>query len=244
MNANLKTVELKGRKYSSILCISDQHHPFQHPDLIPFLAALNKKYKFDLVVNMGDEVDGHAISFHDKDPDLYSPKDELDRAIIALQPLYKLFPKMYLIDSNHGSLVFRQAKTAGLPRQVIKDYRDILQAPRGWSWSHSLICQTEMGPVYFHHGKTSSSGKLSRNMAMNCVQAHFHTKFQIDYWGSPQGLFWDAHAGSLIDDAALAFAYNKTTLQRPVVGVVVILNGRPSLVPMHLSRGGRWTGRL
>ena len=43
-----------------------------------FLRALKKKYKgFDLVVGIGDEIDQHAISMHDSDPDLPSAGDEL-----------------------------------------------------------------------------------------------------------------------------------------------------------------------
>ena len=64
----------------SILCISDQHSPYHHPDTIDFLVALNKKYKPDCIVNMGDELDWHSISFHDKHPGLYSPSDELAEA--------------------------------------------------------------------------------------------------------------------------------------------------------------------
>ena len=64
----------------SILCISDQHAPYHHPDTLYFLAALKKEYKPDCVVNMGDELDWHSISFHDHHPGLHSPKDELEIA--------------------------------------------------------------------------------------------------------------------------------------------------------------------
>ena len=55
-----------------ILVISDTHCPYHHPDLISFLKTIKKKYKPDRVIHIGDEVDSHAISFHDSDPDLYS----------------------------------------------------------------------------------------------------------------------------------------------------------------------------
>jgi hypothetical protein len=244
VNSSLQSKEIKGRKFKSILCISDQHFPYQHRDTVPFLKALNDKYAFDLVVNMGDEVDNHAISFHDSDPNLMSPGDELERAIKELQPVYKLFPKVEVIDSNHGSLAFRKGKNAMLPDQVFKSPRDILRAPKGWNWNKDLIVDTEMGKVYFHHGKSGTAGKLSKNMSLNAVQGHHHSVFQVTYWGSPVGLFFDMHVGCLVDDNSLALAYNKTTLQRPVIGLGVIINGRPQLVPMHLTRGGKWTGRL
>jgi predicted MPP superfamily phosphohydrolase len=243
-NNLLQSKQIVGRKFKSILIISDQHHPYQHKDLVPFLSAVKEKYKPDLVVNIGDEVDFHAASFHESEPDLYSAGYELKKAIESLHPLYKMFPNMMILDSNHGSLVMRKAKFAGLPSEVIKTPRDILKAPKGWEWCRELTANTELGRVFFHHGKTSVAGKLSKNMAMNVVQGHFHSRFAIDYWGSPVGLFWDMNVGCLVDDTSLAMAYNKVTIQRPVIGIGVIINGRPQLIPMHLSKIGRWTGRL
>ena len=64
----------------SILVISDQHAPYHHIDTIDFLAAIKQKYKPDTVVNIGDEMDWHSISFHDSHPGLYSPSHELQVA--------------------------------------------------------------------------------------------------------------------------------------------------------------------
>ena len=64
-------------KHKSILVISDLHIPYHHRDSFEFLKALKKKYKPDLVVNIGDEIDCHALSFHDSNPDLPSAGDEL-----------------------------------------------------------------------------------------------------------------------------------------------------------------------
>jgi len=93
----------------SILVISDQHAPYHHIDTLDFLKAIKLKYKPDCVVNIGDEMDWHSISFHDSHPGLYSPSHELVVARKFLQDLEKLFPKQHIMDSNHGSLVFRKA---------------------------------------------------------------------------------------------------------------------------------------
>ena len=76
----------------SILVISDQHAPYHHIDTLDFLAAIKKKYKPDTVVNIGDEMDWHSISFHDKHPGLYSPSHELEVAREFFKNLEKLFP--------------------------------------------------------------------------------------------------------------------------------------------------------
>lgn len=229
--------------YRSILVISDQHFPYNHPDIIAFLRALKNKYKPDKIVNIGDELDYHAISFHEHNPDLLSPSDELVTAINRMTPLFKLFPAMDLLDSNHGSLVYRKGIAHGLPRHVFKSYRDILGAPKGWKWHDDLTLKMSDGKwVYFCHGKSADVLKLSQSMGMSCVQGHFHERFEIRYWGNSLGLFWGMMTGCLIDNDSLAFAYNKVNLKRPVIGCSTILNGIPKLLPMILGKGGRWTG--
>jgi hypothetical protein len=231
--------------FRSVLVISDQHFPFNHPDIIAFLAAIASKYRPDKIVNIGDEVDLNSLSFHEKDPDLMSPSDELQTAINRLQSLYKLFPDMDLVESNHGSLAYRRARFAGLPKRLIKDYNEILQAPKGWKWHHDLVLKTSDGnPVYFCHGKSADVLKMSQAMGMSCVQGHFHEKFEIRYWGNKLGLYWGMTVGCLIDNDALAFSYNKLNLKRPLIGCGLILDGHPKLMPMVLDKNGRWIKKL
>jgi len=232
-------------KNKSIAVISDMHIPYHHPDLVPFLRAVKNKYKPDKWVCIGDELDKHAMSFHDSDPDLYSAGHELEKSIEVLQPIYKMIPEMDLVESNHGSMVFRKAKAHGIPQAYFKDYRDMIQAPKGWKWSFDLTLKLPDGQkVYFCHGKTSNVLKLSQNMGMSACQGHYHSSFNIQYWGNPNGLFWGFQVGCLIDTDALAFAYNKTTPNRPVIGMGVIQNGHPRLVPLLKDHHGRWTGKL
>jgi len=228
-----------------VLVIGDMHFPFQHPDAIAFLKAVKKEYKPDRVIQIGDEVDFHAISFHDSDPDLLSPGDELESAIKKLQPLYKLFPKVDLIESNHGSLVYRKGKALGLPRHVFKSYREVLQAPKNWNWHFDLTIKLSNGMnCYFHHGKTSDPLKLSQSMGMSAVQGHFHEKFSINYWGNSLGLYWQAFTGCLVNDDSLAMSYNNTNLKRPIIGSLIILDGWPRLLPLVMNSKGRWIGKL
>ena len=105
-----------------ILVISDTHCPYHHPDLIQFLKAIKTKYKPDRVIHIGDEVDSHAISFHDSDPDLYSAGQEREESLKTIHAMEKLFPVVDLMDSNHGSLVYRRQKATGLPRAAMKTY--------------------------------------------------------------------------------------------------------------------------
>lgn len=220
------------------------HHPYAHPDLIPFLKAVKAKYKPDTVICIGDETDFHDSSFHDSDPDLDSAGVELEKAIKGLKNVYNLFPIVTVVESNHGSMVLRKALVGKIPRKAIKPYNDILDAPKGWKWVFDTIVNTPMGDIYLCHGKSGTPGRLASQYGMSCIQGHFHEKSQITYISTPHKLMFDAHTGCLADDKSLALGYNKVNPKRPIVSLIVVLNGVPQIVPMVLKKGGRWIGKL
>lgn len=228
----------------SLLVISDMHHPYSHPDTLAFLKAVKAKYKPDIVVCIGDEIDAHDMSFHDSDPDLDSAGAELEKAIESLKPIYKLFPNVTVVESNHGSMVFRKALVGKIPKKAIRSYNDILDAPKGWNWVFDTIIKTPLGQVYLCHGKSAVAGKLASQYGMSSIQGHYHEKAQITYISTPEKLMFDAHTGCLADDKSLALGYNKVNAKRPIVSLIVVINGIPQIIPMILKRGGRWTGKL
>lgn len=227
--------------YKSILVISDTHFPYSHPDTIDFLAALKKKYKPDKVVHIGDEVDWHSISFHDSDPGLLTPSNELKESIKQLKKLYKVFPDVDLLESNHGSLVYRRAKSHGIPVEVFKSYHDMLEAPKGWKWHFDLVLPTPTGKVYFHHSKSADVLRASQQLGMSAVFGHHHNKFEVRHWSSGHNRAWGMFVGCLIDHKSMAFAYGKNNLVQPMLGCGIILDGQPKLLPMLLDKRGRWT---
>ena len=230
------------KKKSRVLIISDLHSPYGHIDTVPFLKAVKKKYKPTQVILTGDEVDFHQISFHPGDPDLDSAGVELAKAIQALKPLYELFPRATVLHSNHGSLVYRKALYHGLPKAVVKEYRHMLSAPKGWEWVDDLIIKTPLGKVYFHHSRGPAL-KTSQLYGMSHVCGHLHESFNISYWSTPEKLLFAMTVGCLVDKSSLAMAYNKLNTKRPIIGVGVIIEGIPELVPM-IIKNGRWIGKL
>jgi hypothetical protein len=228
-----------------ILMISDLHAPFMHPDAVSFLRAIKAKYKPTRVILSGDEIDNHAISFHDSDPDLDSAGPELIKAVECLKPLYKLFPVADVLESNHGSLVFRKAIASGLSRSFFKSPREIIEAPEGWDWHFDMILDLPNGTkCYFHHSKGANVLKNSQAMGMSFCQGHHHESFEIAYWGNPHHLLFGMTVGCLVDPKSLALAYNRNNLKRPVIGCGIIIDSVPQLIPMILNKKGRWVGTL
>jgi len=236
------------------LVISDLHAPYHHPDSLEFLKALKRKYKFGWVVCIGDELDNHAMSFHDSDPDLSAAGDELKKGREFLWELEKVFPIVDLVDSNHGSMHYRKGKAHGFPRHMLLGYKDVIFGEHlpdgtiarnrgdGWRWRPHFTRNICGKDVYFVHGMSVSTKRNVEMIGMNFVQGHHHGTFEIVNNGTPLELNWGMTVGCLIDDASLAFAYNKNTLKRPIIGCGSILDGQPKLLPMILEKGGRWNG--
>lgn len=220
---------------SRILVVSDLHAPYSHPNTIPFLKMLIEKYKPTRFISVGDEQDIHANSFHVPDPDLMSAGDELKAARKFLGELYEIMPDMDILSSNHGDLFYRKAKHHGIPLHVMKSYNDVLGVGDGWRWHSDLVVDLPNGKnVYFCHGKSQNGLKLSQNMGMSCVQGHYHNSFNIQYWSSPLELHFSMQVGCLVDDKSLAMAYNKLTVNRPIIGCGLIIDGVPVLEAMPL----------
>lgn len=243
----LRRMSIKAPKYNtkSILVISDQHIPYEHPDMFDFLQAVKAKYKPTMVLNIGDELDKHALSFHDSDSDLPSAGDELKLATVKLKRMEKLFPEMVLVDSNHGSMALRKFKHHGIPMKYLATQHEIYGVSNKWQWVHSLTVKLPNGQeCYFCHGMSKNGIKLAAQRGTNVVQGHYHTEFKLEYIGNPSNLLFSMQVGCLIDSKALAFAYDRLNLNRPIIGMGVIVNSKPELCPMILNDKGRWIGTL
>jgi len=229
-----------------VLVISDMHAPYNHPDMLAFLQAIKKQYKPDRVIGIGDELDFHAMSFHDADPDLESAGGELKLGQAVLRKVNEMFPVMDLVDSNHGSMAFRRAKAHGIPRHLIVAYRDAIfngEGGEGWNWHPRLSITLSDGTrCTFAHTSGANGLRNAERIGQSYVQGHHHEAFYISYSSNPEKLLFAMGVGCLVDDDSIAFSYNKINAHRPIIGCGIILNGHPKLLPMVLAKGGRWTG--
>ena len=232
-------------KYKKVLAIGDLHIPYHHKDSFAFLRALKKKYKgFDLVVNMGDELDQHAISMHDSNPDLPSAGDELRLAKTYVKELEGIFPDMTLLDSNHSSLVYRRALKYGLPKAYLKHYNEFLDVGKGWKWVDDLTISLNDGSrCFFTHGMSANCLQIAQKMGMHAVQGHYHSKASIQYYSNPDNLNWAMQTGCLTNQQSLAFGYRRNFKDRFICSSAVIIDGQPRIHPMVI-KNHRWIGKV
>jgi len=235
-------------EHNLILVIPDLHIPYHHQDAFDFLSQLKGIYAHErpTVVCLGDELDNHALSFHDSDPNLDSAGAELNRAREAVSQLESIFPEMRLCHSNHGSLHYRRAKAHGIPVEYLRTYREVLfpnGKGQGWDWAYSHELQTKNGPVLFRHQCTGNPKDAAAHEGTNLVVGHHHGRFDLAYGASTRRLYWGATSGCLLDKDSLAFAYGREAMHKPILGAMVIINGIPTHIPMILDEEGRWINR-
>lgn len=223
---------LKGKK-ENVLIIPDTHFPFEKEGSLEFCRQVQEEFKCGTVIHIGDEVDNHAISYHERDPDGFSAGNEADLAQAKLNIWYKVFPRVDVLVGNHSALPFRQAMSAGLPKRFIKSYNELWNAPKSWQWHLEL----ELFDTYFYHG-TGGGNAIKRAIyrQQSCIQGHLHTEGGVTYIANKKSCIFGMQVGCLIDDKAYAMAYAKTNIKKSMIGCGVLLDsGRlPIFIPMPL----------
>jgi hypothetical protein len=206
------------------LFIADLHAQYQHPKAFRFLRDIKKEYKLTHVASVGDLADYHATSRHPKDPDGRSAGDELKLCREALQELYSIFPKMTIAHSNHDARPYKMAYAAGLSNEFLRSYNEILKVGPGWEWKYDFV----LNDVYVNHGEGADAIVMSKRLGCNVVQGHRHSKGYIQHWSGPTGrTHWAGQTGCLVDPDSYAMAYGKTSLDKPVLGSIVVVDGLP-----------------
>ena len=224
-------------KTKNVGVIGDTHFPFCHPKYLDFCYEVFNKFQCTEIVHIGDEVDNHAISFHETNPNGESASKE---AIMAMQQLniwYKRFPNVKVCIGNHSALHKRKALANGLPERFIKSYEDAWEAPRGWKWS----LEWEIDGVLYTHG-TGSSGQAgainrARDARQSTVIGHIHSFGGVLYSSSDKDMIFGMNVGCGIDINAYAMEYSRPFPKRPTLGCGVVLDGGriAIFVPMPLG---------
>jgi hypothetical protein len=223
------------------LIISDLHIPYEHPDALDFCVAVRDKYKTEDVISVGDELDWHACSFHDHNPDLMSAGDELHESIVRLKQWRTEFPAMRLCHSNHGTMLQRKAFANGIPSSAIQDYTKLYQTP-GWSWHREIIEDMHGVPLIVRHqfGRNVRAS-LSRIGDACAIWGHFHTCCGVEWRNNLNYRQFAACVGCLIDPKHQAFAYDQHNLDRPMLACATVIDGNLTLHPMFTNKRGRWS---
>lgn len=217
----------------SVLVIGDTHFPAVHPDYLKFVLNIQKKYKCNEVIHIGDVIDHHCISFHKKHPDHPSALDEFKNALKEIKKWHQHFPSMKICIGNHDERVGRLAADAGIPDIYLQSWNDLYNTPL-WDWNIGHTIDN----VFYTHG-TGAGGlypafNTAKVRAMSVVMGHTHSIANINWLVGPTTRFFGMNVGSGVDKSHLSMQYGSNFLRKPVVSCAVVVDGHPYLELMNL----------
>ena len=223
-----------------VLVIPDLHEPCSRPGALAFCRDLRRKYKTDTTVFIGDITDWHSVSFHAHHPDMPGPNDEYELAFKCLQRWHKAFPKATICLGNHDRRIVRLAESVHIPSRWIRGYDEGWKT-KGWKW----IDETIIDDVLYEHGDGQGGGlypgyNKAKLMGMSCVIGHHHSAGGYKWLVNPLRRTFGLDTGCLIDDKAMAFAYNKKAIRRSVLSTAVVIDGSPRHIELPCGRGEKY----
>ncbi len=221
---------------NNVLVIGDLHLPWDRTGYLQFCKDLYEEWGCNQAVFIGDVVELHSISFHNKHPECPAPLDEYKAAKIRVQEWYKAFPTAKICCGNHDERILRLARSVSIPEVFMKAYNEVWGTPK-WQWAFDWI----IDDVYYFHGDGSAgiypACNAMRKMLMSTVMGHCHTASGIKWFANPLRRIFALDTGCGIDDKQMAFAYAKHAKQRSIISAAVIVNGRPYLEIMPIGKG-------
>jgi len=229
----------------NVIFISDTHAPYNHKDTLRFLAAIKSEYDIKIAKSVGDLADNHFSSFHPIEYGTFSAKEEHQRTKDFIQKLHELFPKMTVSLGNHCIMSSRKAKMADIPLSHIKGYND-LYGIKGWKWVDKDYFKVDKyNNCLMVHAMSKGTLNNAKTHSHHSVQGHHHGTFGIEYFADTEVLRWSMTVGCLIDTDSPAFNYSRGyTNNKPIIGCGALIMDRPVLIPMQLTKSGRWNNKI
>ncbi len=236
----------EGEAPENILVLADIHFPYHHKDALRFIEAVVDVIEPDVVVNVGDEVDSHSLSFYPMHPALSNATLELKYARQCLADLDSILPDVPILccESNHTSRMYRKGKSAGIPKELILPYEEALGVD--WIWRKDIVLPLPNGTeCLFTHTKGSNTLMAGQSSGMNIVAGHYHKRGSVMYWTShTRQAYFAAQVPCLIDFDSPAYSYDENSTNRPNLGVMVITQGIPHIITMYTDSDGNWDGNI
>lgn len=216
---------------NSWLIVSDTQKPYEAEKALSLCLYVKKHFKIpdENCLHAGDELDAFHGGLYPKGTEYtHTPSGEIAIAKQKMKEWYAAFPKMKVAISNHGLRWLKKATAAEIPSELLRQYREVFEAPIGWQWKEEWIIDCKH-PWRLIHGMGYSGKDGARNAAldsgMSTAIGHLHSHAGISYIKT-QGrkeTIWGFNVGSLIDIESFAFKYGKYSRAQPCLGIGVVL---------------------
>lgn len=219
---------------SVVFVISDTHVPHVHPEYLDWCISQSKHYGATEFVHIGDEVDHHYLSYHEKVMEKDGAGKEYKLMRDGLKPWMKAFPSLKLCIGNHSNLPFRKARTAQIPSFYLRRFSELWDAPKTWEWNWEWEID---GVLYTHKPSHGVKQALTNNVDgryRSSVFGHTHIRPGVVYVSKKGvGQFFSMNVGWGGDQSAYAFEYAKEFPEEGVIGAGLVIDGKEAyFLPM------------
>jgi len=214
--AILQKLKQKGNR---VLVIGDLHLPFELDGYFEFVKSQYHLNNCNKVVFIGDVIDNHFSSYHETFADGLGGGSELKFAKQKLKKWYKQFPDATVIIGNHDRIIMRKAQTSAIPKEWIRDYKDVLGVPN-WVWSE---CH-EIDGVMYEHGEGGQAQIKAKNNLQSTVCGHYHSESYVKWFVGNRSKLFAMQVGCGIDKNSYAMAYGRN-FKKPVIGCGIVIDG-------------------
>lgn len=211
-----------------VLVIGDLHEPFCLNSYFDFIKDVQKRYKTERTVFIGDVCDQHANSVHDHDPDGYSAGHELELTIERLGRWHRAFKGADVIIGNHDRRVMKRMFSAGIPKKWQRSFSDVLEVP---TWN--FVTRQTIDGVLYLHGEGLTATKTAMRLGVSAVQGHRHSEAYAHIIPTDSKNVFAMQVGCGVDKEAYAMAYAKDGPPQALSCGVVIGGTLPIVIPMQ-----------
>lgn len=212
-----------------VLVIGDLHCPADLTAYRQHCTKLQKKWKTNRTVFIGDVVDAHKWGRWDPDHEADNSQEEYKKTLKRVEWWYKKWPDADVTIGNHDARSVRQARTVGIPDGLIKGYSDAWNTP-GWRW----VTSVEIDGVRYFHGEGFGGKYPHANAAaascQSTVMGHVHSVAGI-HW-TPRWFGMCVGCGCDMTHPYMRYAERHPT--KPVLSAGVVIDGVPHLEPMGI----------
>ncbi len=213
-------INIYGLNPDNVLFVADLHSPWILDGYLEWCQEQQFKYNCGTVIFSGDIIDSNSWSYHEHDVDGMSVGDELEAAKKQLKKVFQMFPVAISLLGNHDLLISRKAKTAGLSQKFIRDFGEVLEAPKTWQFVHEYTKDN----VKYIHGSIGNAFKRAVDSRISTCQGHLHSQTFVQWSVSEKDAIFGLQVGSGFDRDMYAFEYAKPFAKKPIIGCGLILD--------------------
>jgi hypothetical protein len=221
------------------MVIGDLHCPCDLDSYLEFCLENYEAYECGHTVFIGDVANCGLISYHEFDPEWpYSPAQEIDITRERIAKWESAFPDAHVMTGNHDALPYRKAKTAGIPRSMIRDPEEIWETET-WTW-HPRFTTYFYDDVAYRHGDRGKGGqfnpafKNAKELFVSLVQGHFHGQAGIEWYCNEYTKIFGMQVGSGMDWHRMEMDYGVKFNQKPMISCGIVHEGKPYVEVMDL----------